>query len=326
MNRSVMNSRLALLFALVFAWSGCGQGNDVSETDDGQLVVGRTEERAVVERGIAPGGRTLVLRGFSGSIRLSGTTGDYASLTFEKTARADQAADARALLDRIQIDETGAETEYRYVMQSSEPTRTAVNVRGTVPAGTALRIELQNGAIELSGVTGPITVDSDNGHVAVGGAGGNVAVTIRNGNLDVGMQALPPDTRVDLETSNGNVTFTLPADAAARVTAETQAGSIQAEGALTFTSRDLDPQGAGARFTGQLGRGNAVVELTTRNGSITLAEGRVLTLPSFDEGEPAAPAAPGIDTTAADSTARDTTLQRLPAPAPRLPADTSRTR
>lgn len=281
---------------------GCTGRDDVGETEEGRLVIGRTEVTETDERGIDPGGRLLSISGFSGTIALQGTTEPLARLAFEKTARGDDEEDARNLLHNVSVEETGGDDAYRYIVRTHDANRTGVNIEGTIPRGTPLRLEMDNATILLSGLDAPVTVRSGNGNVQVGGAGASLDVEVRNGNIEVGMQALPPGARVHLQTSNGNLAFTLPPTSGARVTAQTKAGDVRVEG-LDFESRRLVPSAAGAEFTGQLGRGNATVELSTENGNITLRGGTVSSLPALTP-PPAAP-----DTTR-PAALRDTTSVR----------------
>lgn len=281
--------RCSLLWiALVLSVAaGCSREDDITQTEEGQLVLGRVAEREVVERGIEPGSRTLVFRSFNGTLELQGTEETIARLTFEKTARASYRDRALELLEQIRITESGGDAEYRFVMHPAEPERLNVDVRGTIPSGTPVRIEMLSGTVRLSGVTGRIRVELTSGRVSIDRAGGYVDVALRNGDIEAGLQALPADGVVRLETRNGDVALALPPSASARIDAQTQAGVIRTEGALTFTRRNLGLRGAGAEFDARVGRGEARITLGTRNGSITLRENQpAVPPPAFETPAP----------------------------------------
>lgn len=275
---------LTSLCAGLLLLAACGE-DEVGQTEEGRLVLGQSEVEQVETRGVAPGGRTLVLEGFSGRIRLEGTAANTADLDFIKRARARDDEAARALLQHVTIDEAGTGEVYRYTLQSEDPDRTAVDVVGEVPRATHLRIQLESGSVALSGIHGPIEVTVENGNIDIGGSTRSVAVETRNGAIEVGLQRLPADAAVTLSAGNGNIAFTIPESADARLQARTDVGSITVQD-LAFVSRELDPQGAGARFTGRLGSGNADVDIETQNGTILLRGGTVerLTFEEEDQG------------------------------------------
>jgi hypothetical protein len=254
---------------------GCGQQEqqDVGQTQEGDLVLGQSEVMNEIDRAVAPGSRLLLLTGFNGTVRLDGTDRDVAQLTFIERGRGQDEAAARAVLDGIQLTERGNASRYEYVMRSDRPERSEVDVRGTVPRNTELRVDYESGAVALSGVEGPIEVAHESGNVHIAGAGSSVRVSIQNGSIQAGFQQMPASAEVELTTSNGDIILAVPENASAQVVAETQAGSINTQD-VRFESRRLEPQGAGARFEAQLGTGNATVNLRTENGTITLRRRR----------------------------------------------------
>lgn len=306
-----MIQRLLGLGLIAVVLAGCG-GRDagVGETDEGQLVLGETEQTATVTRGVALGTRTLVLDGFRGNVVLRAATGDNTSLTFEKHARGRDDADAARLLERITLEEAGDAEAYRYTLRSGDANLSHVDVEGTVPPSTAVEIRLQSGAVRLSGIEGPLDVRVDNGTVEIGGAGQRVDVEVRNGSVEAGFFRLADGTGVNLRTTNGEVVLTLPASAPAAIEARTGAGDVRVEG-LSFADRRLAPDGAGARFQGRLGAGSVPVALRTENGSITLREGTVLRLSDEQldapppEAAPSAPPPTPMDSVLSDSARRN---------------------
>lgn len=264
-------SRWTLALLITTGLMGCGQQEqqDVGQTQEGNLVLGQSEVVNEISRAVAPGSRPLLLTGFNGTVRLDGTDEEVAQLTFIERGRGPDDAAARGVLDGIQLVERGNTSSYEYVMRSKRPERSEVDVRGTVPRNTELRVDYESGAVALSGVEGPIDVAHESGNVHIAGAGASVRVAIQNGSIQAGFRQMPPSAEVELTTSNGDVTLAVPENASAQVIAETQAGSINTQD-LRFESRRLDPQGAGARFEAQLGTGNATVNLRTENGTITL--------------------------------------------------------
>lgn len=299
--------------ALGLVWTGCQQQDEVGQTQEGELVLGRTEVTEQVRRAVALGNRALVLDGFRGAVHLRGTDDETAQLTFTKHARGQDDAAARKLMGRIGIRESGNDEQYTYTMRSPTPNRSAVNVTGTVPRTTQLQVQLQSGAVALSDVWGPIEVNHESGPVQIGGAATSVTVEGRNGNVKVGWRKLPSDAQVRLETANGNIELALPETTSVRVNAETSAGRIRTSG-LDFEQRRLEPKGAGARFEAQLGAGNASIETRTQNGDIVLRTGRIR--PQLPADTTVAPLPDSVTRSPTDTAAApaDTSAPAFPAP------------
>lgn len=266
-NMPSLASKVAL--GLLMALLGACTQEAADTTADDHLVLGRVEQTEVVERAVSPGTRMLVVQGFHGSVDLTGTDDPVAHLTFTKRVRGRDESEARALLQQVQIQESGGDEQYLYTLRSDQPTLSAVDVRGDVPRGTSLRLELQSGKVTFTDLEGTITVQNQHGGADITGARASVTVETRNGSLTVGFAHLAPDANVRLQTANGDVTLRLPEDASARIDARTNVGEITLEG-LTFSKRGLDLENAGAHFTGQLGQGRSAIDLQTENGSIAL--------------------------------------------------------
>lgn len=269
-----------------------------------------------IERGVTPGQRTLVFDSYNGDITLEGTTSREANLTFVKHARAESREEARALLDDIRIQERGGEKEFSYQLASNTSGQTSVDVRGSVPAGTRLRVHLQNGEVALSGLEGPLEVNNENGRVRIGGSGTATRAETSNGAVELGMHRLPPEAEVRLRSANGDLELTLPGTASADVQARTNAGEITL-GGLNFTARELNQEGAGARFEGELGAGDAEVRLRTENGNITLRQGTVRRLPGMEAPPDTSGAArDSLSAPPADTGSRDAANQEGALPPP----------
>lgn len=269
------------LFALATAACGGDTADEVGETGEGTLVLGQTEERRTAERGIAPGGRVLVFDGFHGNISLDASNDRFASLEIVKIARGENSEDARKLLDQMTIEEEGTDTEYYYRMASPNEQRSAVDVQGSIPEDASLRVAWRSGAISLSGPDGPLHITNGSGAVQVAGLANDAEIRVNNGGILVGVERLPEDAEIVLETSNGDITLSLPVETSANVAAETSAGSIRTTG-LEFQDRQLEPMGAGSAFQGRLGRGNANIRVRTENGTIHLVQGRMERLAPAD--------------------------------------------
>ncbi len=274
----------------------------VGQEPDGTLQIGTMEATATVQRGVTPGDRQLVIDAFRGGVSLGASSDPTASLTFTKRGRGDDAASAGEVLESITITESGTAEAYTYEVAAEAQNRATVDVAGTIPPQTPLRVEKEVGPVQLDSLVGPITVRQDYGDVRIRGAASETEVTLEVGDITAHFQRIPATASVTLQAQNGDIILALPPEASARVTAETQAGVIRSQG-LSFGAQSLVPMNAGFRYTAQLGDGESSINLTTDNGTITLQ---------------AAPTGPS--TRAADTTASPDTLAPPTTP---VPADTA---
>jgi len=292
---------------------------DIGRADDGALRPGTIEVTDSLTRIVSPADRRLVFDGFRGRFRLQGQDGETANLTLTKRGRGTDSTEARTVLNDIQVTETGTADTYTFEIESAEPPRSAVDVVGTVPHSVSLRVDQESGQFDLRGARGPIVVQQRFGDVRIRDAAAEVEVSVETGDLIVEMDAVPADAQITLRTANGDVHFALPPQASVQVDARTRAGEVRVQG-LTFEQERLTPVDAGARYTAQLGGGDAVVELRTENGIVTLAAGdpppdTMQTPPALADSLATPP-----DTIARDTTAPDTTA---PAPSDTAAVDTS---
>ncbi|PEN14395.1 hypothetical protein CRI94_05020 [Longibacter salinarum] len=280
--------------ALLVVFAGCEPSgtSDVVTEADGRARVGPAVESETVRRGVAPGDRTLVLKGFRGSVMLEGTTQSTAELEFVKRGLGGTEEEARESLNGIRVMEEGTADEYTYTVQSDDERRSATDIRGTIPSGVRLRVEHAAGPVAMIGVDGPIQIEHEHGSVDIREAESSVTVEIKNGDVMVQHRQLPPSAKINLSTENGDMALAIPSDASVQVEAETNAGDIFIRD-LTFNPQRLTPLRAGARYAAQRGAGEAVATLRTENGSIVIQK----TPSALPDAESL------LDTTATDSTA-----------------------
>jgi hypothetical protein len=171
-----------------------------------------------------------------------------------------------------------------------------------VPAGAGLDLRTSNGAVSVAGVGGAVDVRTSNGAVDLADVALGVTVRTSNGGVDVaGRGALDVETsngrlllRVtdgsgrahtsngdvtfegslggaaqSLETSNGAITVTLPADASFGLDARTSNGKVALEG---FTIRTTGAA-SGDALQGTVGSGAPSLTLRTSNGAIVVRAG-----------------------------------------------------
>ncbi len=247
------------------------------------------EERVERTVGLAVGGE-VVVEATNGSIDVETWEGDEVRVVARKKARADDLAEARELLDQIEvlIEESGGS-----VRVSADIPRTGgwfggssatVSFEITMPTdaeldassqngsievrdlGARARLETQNGSITARGVGGPLTANSNNGSIKAWEVRGAVQAETTNGSIKAEIEGTDLGEDMKLETTNGSVELRLDADVAASIYARTRNGSVSSdfEGGVQDQRRrtlDLDLNGGGPR-----------VEIESSNGSIRIRE------------------------------------------------------
>lgn len=288
--------------------------SDVDQTEEGVLRLGSVEAVDTVSRGVDPSGRPLVIDGFRGAIALTGGEASTAALKFVRRGRGENAEEARGVLEDVTISESGGQDAYTYTLDTDGGSYSAVDVTGTVPRDTEVRVKQTKGPVSISGVRGPLDVSHDHGAVTVLDAGSSVDVEIKNGDIRAHFHDLPTDAAVNLQTVNGDVSLELPANAAAQIRAETNAGVIRTTG-LPMGKERFTPRDAGGRYTAQIAEGEASVEIETKNGSIVIrAADEAATAPASDDEQMEERSVPPSDTTVLPPSAPGTSSIEMTAP------------
>lgn len=279
--------RRLLLFALPLLVLGCQDSTpSVGRGEDGQLLLGREAATDVAERSVSLQGRTLVIDLYAGDVTVVGADVDEAELRFTRVARGVNAASAASRLEGVSVEEAGNEEIYQFVATSSTPSGTAVNVEARVPRGTDLNIAVEAGRIRVSGVGGPLDATAEAGSVRAAGLGvAPVRLRARAGAIEAGFAEAVASGTYAFESEAGGITVVLPAGSSAEVEAETETGTVAAQG-LTFGRERLDDRLVGAAFSGRLGAGGARITARTNVGTVRFEAGTMASL----EGVTVAPA------------------------------------
>lgn len=144
-----------------------------------------------------------------------------------------------------------------------------VEFRIRVPADVRFAARTVNGGIQARGLTGDVDVTTVNGGIDIATSRAVEAKTV-NGSIDASIGVDRWSGTLSLETVNGPIVVTLPAEVDARVRAETVNGGFQSAFPLTVEAgQRLGPR----RVEGTLGEGGGLLELETVNGSIEIERG-----------------------------------------------------
>ena len=178
---------------------------------------------------------SIDLGNISGDITVTRTGGSDATVEIVKTARGRDAADARELLQLVQVDVTErngrAEVKTRY--PSGEDARrgnrrnvnVSVEYNVAAPEGTRIAIQSISGDVKISDIKGDVNASTVSGDVRITGAGRIGSAKSISGNV------LISDARIDgsLETASVSGDVKLQRVSARRLTAGSVSGNVQLE-------------------------------------------------------------------------------------------------
>lgn len=223
-------------------------------------------------------GKTLEVRGISGTIRASRATGSEAEVTAVKSARKSDPNEVEIkVIEHSDGVTICAVYPSRRGRNSCEPGRSNqdtnnndVEVRFTVkvPAGVEFEGKTVNGDIIADNLPADAEVSTVNGDIEVSAAGSVEASTV-NGSINATMGSASWSGDLEFSTVNGGIRVTMPDGVNADVKASTVNGSVDSDFEITMQGR----MNRGS-LRGRIGKGGSELELTTVNGSIELRRSR----------------------------------------------------
>jgi DUF4097 and DUF4098 domain-containing protein YvlB len=217
---------------------------------------------------------SLDLGNIAGDITVTRGGGSEATVEIVKTAHGRDVADAKDLLQLVQVDVTErmdrAEVKTRYPTGEEQRRNNRRNVNVSVaytvtaPAGTRVSIQSISGNIKVTDIKGDLTANTVSGDVRISGAGRVGAAKSISGTIEIS------DTQVDgtLEASSVSGDVSLHRIRARRVGGSSVSGNIKLE--------DVQSEGVSAHttsgdvfFSGALAR-NGRYELKSFSGEVRL--------------------------------------------------------
>ena len=213
-----------------------------------------------------PAGPLAVDAGQNGGIRVEGWDGNDILVRAVIQASARDEAQARQLSGQVQVG-TGSGRVSATGPDRGNREWWSVSYRISVPHRTDLELKASNGGITIANVTGAITFDTTNGGVRLADLSGHVNGRTRNGGVTVMLGGTQWDGEgLDVETSNGGVTLSIPTPYNAQLETRTVNGGFRFDYPLTLQG-ELSPR-RGISTT--LGSGGPPVRVRTTNGGLRL--------------------------------------------------------
>jgi hypothetical protein len=220
---------------------------------------------------LAKNGR-VQLDNVNGKVRI--TAWERGEIKVDAIKRGDSQADLDAVKieveskpDQIRISTKHPQSKWSWRKKGNSA---SVDNEIKVPAQARLqKVENVNGSLEIEGVGGEVEASTVNGKLLAKGLGADAKLSSVNGTVEAAFETLEGVKSVSVETVNGKVDLTLPANADAEVSASTVNGGIQGDGELK--AKKNWPVGNNLR--GTLGKGGTQVRAETVNGAIRIRQG-----------------------------------------------------
>jgi hypothetical protein len=225
----------------------------------------RARHCEIREQSLPSIGRLSLDAGQNGGATIKGWTRGDVLVRARVEASSDTEGAAANLASRVMVDSSGGQVKAAGP-ESANNSWWSVSYEIFVPQVTDLSLKTMNGGITLSDVRGQIHFDAVNGGVHLKRVNGDITGATVNGGIQIEMAGAIWDGRqMELKTSNGGVTVSMPARFSARIQAETGMGRISSDFPM--------PQGLDARSSKMdfsIGSGGPPIHITTGNGSIHL--------------------------------------------------------
>ena len=215
----------------------------------------------------APGSPLSVDASPNGGIRVEGWDQPDVLVRAVVQTWGDTDAEARDVLTQVRVNAAGAR------VTAEGPERTdgqrgrgwSVSYRIWAPRQTALDLVAHNGGVSVHAMQSETRFTTVNGGVTLDDVSGRVAGRTANGGVNVRLSgARWEGAGLDVETTNGGVSLTLPRDYSAALEVSTVNGGLRSDIPVTL------PDGRRHEIRTTLGSGGPLLKVRTVNGGVKL--------------------------------------------------------
>jgi len=204
--------------------------------------------------------------GRNGSVRITGRDRTDTRLRARVEAYAESEPRAAALVNAVRVTAVGGRVRSDGPM-TLDNEHWATSFYLDVPRNMQLAINTQNGGISIEEFNGAVVMRAMNGGITLRRVGGDLKGQTRNGGLHIELAGERwQGNGLDVETTNGGVRLTLPAN----YSAELETGTVHGRVDIGFPV--LIHSGRQRRFTTTLGSGGPKIRAMTTNGSVVVGQ------------------------------------------------------
>ena len=212
----------------------------------------------------APGGTLTIDGRQNGGVDVRGYDGQQVQVTARVQAHDRSDAEARALAGQVRVS-AGGSTIRAEGPETHGNRNWSVSYLVMVPRHTSLSVQATNGGIVIREVTGQMELAATNGPLSLQGVGGDVHARTVNGPVRVRLSgARWQGAGLDVSTTNGPLTLSVPADFAAHLDLGNQNGPMNLEFPVTVTGR------INHHIVTDLNGGGPTIRAFTVNGPVVL--------------------------------------------------------
>jgi hypothetical protein len=263
--RSVLIATLLALASVCALAQDRGRGSlTCRETNNwyGDRLVGNCEIR---EQTLEASGGTISVDGRqNGGVSVKGWDQGQILVRAQIQTGAPNAGEAVQLARQVRI-ETAGNKIFASGPENQKDYHWSVNYEVFVPRRSDLSLETNNGGISISEVNGRIDFSASNGGVVLKKCGGSVHGSTTNGGLVVELAGDHWEGEtLDVRTTNGGVSMSVPENYSAHLQTGTVNGSISVDFPVTVQGRITK------ELAVNLGSGGATVRATTTNGGVRI--------------------------------------------------------
>jgi DUF4097 and DUF4098 domain-containing protein YvlB len=275
--KSTWTAGAAMILSLAILCLACGSafaqrsGRDDRGKEDRGLSCNdnwggdRPSRCAIKEQMVAATGGTVTVDGRkNGGVTVRGWDRNEIFVRAKIQTWADTDAEAQALAGQIRID-TGGANIHAEGPETRDQQGWAVSFEVSVPRNSNLSLKAHNGGIGISEVRGQIEFSTMNGGVSLRRLAGKVKGQTMNGGLSIDLVGNGWDGEgVDVSTTNGGVTLSIPENYSARLETGTVNGGLKTDFPVTL-------QGEVKReLSLDLGSGGQTIRAMTTNGGVSI--------------------------------------------------------
>lgn len=214
----------------------------------------------------APGSALSVDASPNGGIRVEGWDQPDVLVRAVVQAWGETDADARDVLGAVRVNAAGARvTAEGPAREGGRRRGWSVSYRIWAPRQTALDLVAENGGVSIRAMQGEARFTTTNGGVSLDDVSGRMVGRTANGGVQVRLSgARWEGAGLDVETTNGGVTLTVPRDYSAALEVSTVNGGVRSDFPVPQSGR----RDRELRTT--LGSGGPLIKVRTVNGGVRL--------------------------------------------------------
>ncbi|MGH9767307.1 MAG: DUF4097 family beta strand repeat-containing protein [Blastocatellia bacterium] len=229
----------------------------------------RASHCLIKEQMIAVTGGTIMVDGrMNGGVTVRGWDRNEIFVRAKIQTWANTDAEAQALAGQIRI-ETGGANIHAEGPETRDRHGWGVSFEVSVPRNSSLSLKAHNGGIGVTDVRGQIEFNTMNGGVSLRRLAGEVKGQTMNGGLSIELAGNSWDGRgMDVKTTNGGVTLSIPENYSAHLETATVNGGLKTDYPIIVQG---EVQGERKReLSVNLGDGGQTIRAITTNGGVSI--------------------------------------------------------